>query len=87
MGPEEVPGLLDGAGAAPADPSFGPLTPVSFVLHAEDADDFEAELDDATARMDDAFWARFVVGPFSWPRFLRWWVARKNVMPRDARKR
>lgn len=41
---------------------------------------------EAQARMDDAYWARFIRGPFSWSRFTTWWVARRWVRPRDITK-
>lgn len=38
------------------------------------------------ARWDDAYWLRVANGPFSWQRFLNWWVARRWVRPRDITK-
>lgn len=52
--------------------------------------DFEEQLvpaiEDHATRMDDAHWARYVRGPFSWQRFTNWWIARRWVIPRDPRR-
>lgn len=72
-----------------ASPWRGPVsrpTPVIAVISAEDGEGVEASLDDSRARQDDAWWARFVRGPFAWSRFMQWWVARRWVVPRDVRK-
>ena len=49
----------------------------------------DAELIEPAAELawsDDAYWWRFVHRPFSWSRFLTWWIARRWVVPRDIRK-
>ena len=60
--------------------------PVLAVLVVEDLYDEGAALDDHIARMDDAYWARFVRQPFSWNRFTIWWVARRWIRPRNIQK-
>lgn len=47
---------------------------------------YTAQLDRMTARWDDVFWSRYTRRPFTWQRFLNWWVARRWVVPRDIRK-
>lgn len=42
---------------------------------------------DVQARVDDVLWTRFVLlHPFSWMAFIEWWLARRWVEPRDARR-
>jgi len=62
------------------------VTPVLAVIFPEEDEDVERLLDDFVARKDDAYWARFVRQRFSWQRFIRWWVARRWVIPRDLRR-
>lgn len=59
------------------------MTPVLAVLHLDD-DDLQRGLDESRARLDDAYWAAFVRRPFTWQRFLTWWVARRWIRPRDV---
>ena len=51
------------------------------------ADEYEAALDDFTARADDAFWRRFVARHFTWQRFTEWWIARRFIVPRNPSRR
>lgn len=62
------------------------LTPVLAAIMIEHDDELPVALDDATARRDDAFWARYVKAPVTPRRFVRWWIARRWVIPRDPRK-
>lgn len=64
--------------------SYG--VPVLAVLSVEALSEEPQAMDDFTALGDDAYWARFVRGPFSWSRFMTWWVARRWVIPRDITK-
>lgn len=65
-------------------------SPVLGVVYADlelRVDDFEAALAESTARVDDARWLHFALGPWrGWQAFLNWWIARRWVMPRDVRK-
>jgi hypothetical protein len=63
-------------------------TPVIAVITEEfgDRDTFAEALREDRARRDDAYWNLFVRQPFTWQRFLNWWVARRWVRPRDIRK-
>ncbi len=48
----------------------------------------DADFDGTLARLDDAYWSRYVtVEPFTWQRFTHWWVARRYIQPRDIRRR
>lgn len=62
------------------------LTPVVGVVMDDYDADVERALHETTALQDDAFWAAFVRGPFTWPRFIYWWTARRWVRPRDITK-
>lgn len=64
--------------------SFG--TPVIAVVSTDFDELVPKSLDESTARKDDAFWAQHMRLPFSWQRFLNWWVARRWVRPRDITK-
>lgn len=63
------------------------MIPVAMVLQLESLDREADDIDEAVTRLDDGYWLRFVEAPFSWRRFLQWWVARRWVEPRDIRKR
>lgn len=66
----------------------GVAYPMRVVALSEgEGEDAQAEFDRTTARLDDAYWERFVRGAFSWARFTTWWVARRFVEPRDIRRR
>ena len=67
-------------------PSFGRVFAAVTPEWAED--DGVVDWDEALSRMDDRVWS-FVAfrAPFTWQRFLNWWVARRYVMPRDVRRR
>lgn len=62
--------------------------PVLAVLWADGltAAEEEEHIAEGVARMDDAYWARYIRQPFSWHRFTIWWVARRWVRPRDIQK-
>ena len=61
------------------------MTSVVAVI-STDTGDFEAALADSQARQQDAYWARYVRGPYSPQRFINWWVARRWIIPRDIRR-
>lgn len=61
--------------------------PVLGVIYAEHDELVEESLDDSEARWQDAFWAREIRRPFTWQRWLNWWIARRWLVPRDIRKR
>ena len=42
----------------------------------------EGSLEEDVARWDDTFWSAYTRRPFSWQRFMTWWVARRWVIPR-----
>ena len=42
---------------------------------------------DLEERLDDSIWARRIRLPFTWQRFINWWVCRRWLQPRDVRKR
>lgn len=45
-------------------------------------------LDDWQSRMDDRRWSWHAFrAPFTWQRFVDWWVARRWVIPRDHTRR
>lgn len=51
-------------------------------------DGTDPDFDRTTAFMDDIYWARQVYAkPFTWQRYLNWWVARRWLIPRDVRRR
>jgi hypothetical protein len=60
------------------------------VLAVGDPDELQSTIDwmESLASLDDIRWAYIVVRkPFTWQRFLNWWVARRYVQPRDVRRR
>ena len=63
------------------------ILPVAYVIFPEEDWEVEESLDDSVARLDDAFWAKFVYRGFTWQRFIDWWIARRWIVPRDIRKR
>lgn len=60
--------------------------PVEAVIAVEHPAFEQRAVDDFTAKRDDAFWAMQLKLPFTWQRFLNWWVARRWVRPRDITK-
>ncbi len=62
------------------------LSEVIAVTHIEDGDDFGMALETSRARQDDAWWARYVRGPYTPQRFMNWWVARRWIVPRDIQR-
>lgn len=61
--------------------------PVLGVIYTDlelDASEYERNLGEVRAKLDDAFWARFVRrAPVTPQGFLNWWVARRWLRPRD----
>lgn len=62
--------------------NVGRLIPVVAVLDGVEPRDY----DDAAAQPDDIYWAWFVYQPFTWARFLEWWIARRWIVPREEWK-
>lgn len=62
------------------------MIPVASVLLIEDGFLEGAHIEEHTARLDDAHWARFVRRMPSPQDFLNWWIARRWVKPRDITK-
>lgn len=60
--------------------------PMRVAIELSGVGDFEDQLRESVARMDDAYWARYVMRPFTWQRYINWWIARRWVRPRDIRK-
>ena len=58
------------------------LVPVETVLLVEEPEEIQMAMEENVARWDDAYWASRLRLPFTWPRFLEWWVARRWVAPR-----
>jgi hypothetical protein len=56
------------------------------VYFPEDPDDVVPALGRAQALIDDRYWSRHVTLPFTWQRFMDWWVSRRWVVPRDVRR-
>ena len=52
-------------------------------LQAETSEGLLESIDEVRGRLDDAYWARYMRRPFSWPRFYTWWIARRWVIPRN----
>lgn len=51
-------------------------------------DDHPIDFDESTAAADDRYWSWVAfAAPFSWMTFIRWWIARRWVVPRDVRRR
>lgn len=50
-------------------------------------EDLQTGIDYAISRMDDRYWAYYVVQRFTWQRFQNWWSVRRWVQPRDVRRR
>lgn len=71
-------------------PWRGPVSyPAPVIGHflVEDGFLVEPALEEDTARMDDARWARAARRLWVTPQqFLLWWIARRWVRPRDIRK-
>lgn len=69
---------------------WGPVShgvPVSTVLQVEHTESIPAALAEQTARLDDAFWARFARRLWVTPQgFVNWWIARRWAVPRDITK-
>jgi hypothetical protein len=60
------------------------LIPVAAVALAETEHELTPSLERWRSGLDDASWAeRMRTQPFSWALFIRWWVARRWVEPRD----
>ncbi len=66
--------------------SSGGLFRLASVIAVVDGEDFEASFADSQARMQDAYWARYVRGPYTPQRFINWWIARRWIIPRDIRR-
>lgn len=49
--------------------------------------DFNRGIENSMSYFDDLKWSWYVMGPFTWQRFIDWWVARHAVQPRDVRRR
>ena len=62
------------------------MASVIAVVNTDIEADFMAALADSQARQQDAYWARYVRGPYSPQRFINWWVARRWIIPRDIRR-
>jgi hypothetical protein len=56
------------------------------VVTPEDDDELGPLVDAAVARLWDAYWAKYVMAPFTWQRYLGWWIARRWIVPRDIRR-
>lgn len=64
----------------------GTRQPVPVIAVVMDDRPLPVHLRETLARRDDAFWAAYVRRPFTWQRYLNWWVARRWVIPRDIRR-
>jgi hypothetical protein len=57
------------------------------VIFPERDEDVQPEIDDLDSRLEDAVWAGRLRLPFTWQRWLNWFVCRRWLLPRDVRKR
>ncbi len=58
-----------------------------FLAITTEGEALEEGIDDATSRFDDLDWSYYVTRPFTWSRFMNWWVVRRWIEPRDVRRR
>lgn len=56
------------------------------VIFPEFDEDFAPAVEDFSARSADAHWSWYVRQPFSWQRYVNWWVSRRWLIPRDIRR-
>lgn len=57
----------------------------ALVIFPEFEEDIGPAFIRAGAAIDDAYWLRFVNTWQDWSGFLKWWIARRWIMPTDPR--
>jgi hypothetical protein len=57
-----------------------------YVLFPDFDEEIPFTMAEVQERLGDIFWLAESRRPFTWNRFLRWWIYRRWLAPRDAMK-